>query len=302
MRRFRLKGLLALVSVFTLVAVACGEEPATSPTGGTTGTGTDTSTPAEEDLLARIQSEGVIRVATDQKYKPQSWYDAGSEEWMGFDVDVANEIAARLGVEAEINHQEWDLITAGSWLDRWDISVGSMTVTEDRLELFEFSPAYYFTPASVAVHESNTTISDLTTDLDGKKVCVGSSTTYESYLKGELVIPGYTIENVIDSPEIVTYGTDTDALDNLALGDGARCDAVITATPTVAQFVDDGGPVKLVGDPLYGEPLAMAFDKASPIDNASLVAEVTQIVEDMHADGTLSELSLKWYGIDISVA
>jgi polar amino acid transport system substrate-binding protein len=58
--------------------------------------------------------------------------------------------------------------------------------------------------------------------------------------------------------------------------------------------------VKNVGDPLYGEPLAVAFDKKSPVDNASLVEEVSQIVEDMHADGTLTALSEKWYGEDIT--
>jgi len=55
-----------------------------------------------------------------------------------------------------------------------------------------------------------------------------------------------------------------------------------------------------VGDPLYGEPLAIAFDKASPIDNASLVDAVSAIIDEMHADGTLTALSMKWYGEDIT--
>ncbi len=105
---------------------------------------------------------------------------------------------------------------------------------------------------------------------------------------------------MIDDPQIITYATDTDALDNLALGDGVRCDAAMTATPTIDQFIADGGTVKNVGDPLYGEPLAIAFDKSSPIDNASLVEAVSAIIEEMHADGTLTELSMKWYGEDIT--
>ena len=105
---------------------------------------------------------------------------------------------------------------------------------------------------------------------------------------------------MIDDPQIITYATDTDALDNLALGDGVRCDAAMTATPTIDQFIADGGTVKDVGDPLYGEPLAIAFDKSSPIDNASLVAAVSAIIDEMHADGTLTDLSMKWYGEDIT--
>lgn len=298
MPKFRMRSVVALVAAFAIVGAACSDEPSSSTP---TDTGTDTTSPsAEQDLLARIQADGVIRVATDQKYKPQSWYDTKTGEWMGFDVEVAQEVAARLGVDAEINHQEWAQVTAGSWNDRWDMNVGSMTVTKERSELFAFTPAYYYTPASIAVHADNTSIQDLTTDLDGKKICVGESTTYELYLRGVLNIPGYEFKSEIDDPQIQTYTTDTDALDQLALGDGARCDAAMTATPTIDQYVADGGPIKNVGEPLYGEPLAIAFDLNSPIDNASLVDEVSSIIEDMHADGTLTELSMKYYGEDIT--
>jgi polar amino acid transport system substrate-binding protein len=294
MRNSKLWLFVVMLAVFALVAAACGDEPATS-------SGSDTTGPAaEQDLLARIQADGVIRVATDQKYKPQSWYDEKSGEWKGFDVEVAQEVAKRLGVTAEIAHQEWELVTAGSWNDRWDMNVGSMTVTKERSSIFSFTPAYYYTPASIAVHSDNTSIQDLTTDLDGKKICVGTSTTYESFLNQQLNIPGYTFDYVIDDPQVISYATDTDALDNLALGDGARCDAAMTALPTIESYIADGGPVKVVGDPLYGEPLAIAFDKASPIDNASLVEAVSAIIDEMHSDGTLSALSMKWYGEDIT--
>ena len=155
--------------------------------------------------------------------------------------------------------------------------------------------------ATSKIHRpDNSSITDLSTDLDGKKICVGQATTYELYLRGELNIPGYTFESEIDDPQILTYSTDTDALDQLALGDGVRCDAAMTATPTIDQYVSDGGPIKGVGDALYGEPLAIAFDLNSPIDNASLVEEVSGIIDEMHADGTLTELSIKYYGEDIT--
>lgn len=299
MRKSKLRMFAVVLAVFALVAAACGDEPEPSSSGG----GSDATSPAaEQDLLARIQADGVIRIATDQKYKPQSWYDTKTGEWKGFDVEVAQEVAKRLGVTAEIAHQEWDLVTAGSWNDRWDMNVGSMTVTVERDTLFSFTPAYYYTPASIAVNTENTSIQDLSTDLDGKKICVGSSTTYEAYLEQQLNIPGYSFDYVIDDPQIITYATDTDSLDNLALGDGARCDAAMTATPTIDQYISDGGSVKVVGDPLYGEPLAIAFDKSSPIDNTSLIDAVSAIIQEMHDDGTLSALSMKWYGEDITQA
>ena len=102
MRNSKLRQFALLLAVFAMVAAACGDEPS-APSGG----GSDTTSPAaEQDLLARIQADGVIRVATDQKYKPQSWFDTKAKEWKGFDVEVAQEVASRLGVTAEIAHQE----------------------------------------------------------------------------------------------------------------------------------------------------------------------------------------------------
>jgi polar amino acid transport system substrate-binding protein len=293
MRRVRVHRLLVVLAVLGVVAAACSEEPSSA--------GDSTSSATADDLLSRVQQEGVIRVATDQKYKPQSWYDVKTDEWKGFDVEVATEVANRLGVDVDIQHHDWETdVTAGSWNDRYDMNVGSMTVTKERTNEFDFTPAYYYTPASIAIHADNTTIQDLETDLDGKKVCVGAGTTYEQYLNKKLAIPGYSFDFVIDDAQVVGFTTDTDALDALALGDGVRCDAAMTATPTIDQYITDGGPVKNVGGPLYGEPLAIAFDKNSPIDNASLVTEVSRIIDDMHNDGTLTALSMKWYGEDIT--
>jgi polar amino acid transport system substrate-binding protein len=309
MHRGRLLLGAVAVSTFALVATACASNNGGSGGGGTTqppGGNTvcasvDTS---GSDALARICKQGAIRIATDQKYKPQSWYDAKSGEWKGFDVEVAREVASRLGVNADINHQDWEVITAGSWNDRWDLSVGSMTDTVAREKLFDFTPAYYFTPAGFAVNKTNTSIQDVNTDLNGKKICVGVSTTYEDYLKGDLVLGkgAPPFQFIVDNPDIVTYNTDTDALDQLALGDGIRCDAAMTATPTIDAYIKDGGAVKPVGDPVYYEPLCMALDKNDPVDNASLVQAVSKIVDDMHADGTLSNLSMKWYGTDLTTA
>ena len=175
-----------------------------------------------------------------------------------------------------------------------------MTITPDRAEVLYFTPAYYYTPAAAAVHESNTDITNLETDLDGKRVGVGTATTYEQYLEGSLDISG-DFEYLVDDPQVQTYDTDSLAIQDLALGDGVRLDAAMSALTTLEEAKDKGTPIKIVGDPLYYEPLAVAIDKESPANPKPLVKEVSKIVEEMHKDGTLTELSEKWYdGIDLT--
>jgi polar amino acid transport system substrate-binding protein len=307
MRNVRTRAALAGVAVFAMIGVACASNSSTTSAqdSGTTSSGVcATADTSSGDALAKVCSDGTLRVATDPKYKPQSWYDVKDQTWNGFDVDVANEIAKRLGVGIDIQPQKWGVITAGSWNDRWDVSVGSMTDTIDREKLFYFTPAYYYTPAAMSVYSDNSTITG-PADLTGKTVCVGVATTYQDYVNGTLKLgsgaPPFDFQ--IHGANLQTYDTDTDALDNLALGDGVRCDAAISAQQTIQAFIDDGGAIKIVGEPLYYEPLSIAFDKNDPIDSQSLSDAVSNIVDDMHADGTLSELSKKWYdGVDWTVS
>ena len=297
---------LAGLAVLAVIGAACASNSSTSSAQGAgTSSGLCASIDTSAaDALANVCSSGTLRVATDAKYAPQSSFNVQTGQWQGFDVDVANEIASRLGVTPELQDQKWGVITAGSWNDRWDVSVGSMTDTIDREKLFYFTPAYYYTPAAISVSTDNTSITG-PADLTGKTVCVGVSTTYQDYVQGTLKLgagaPPFDFQ--IHGANLQTYTTDTDALDNLALGDGVRCDAAISAQQTIQAYIDDGGKVKLVGDPLYYEPLSVAFDKNDPSDAQSLSEAVGNIIDDMHADGTLSALSKKWYnGVDWTVS
>jgi polar amino acid transport system substrate-binding protein len=274
------------LTVVAILAAACG--------GGGGGT--------NEDLLAKVLADGVIVVSTDPAYPPQSELNPATNEYEGFDIDVATEIARRLGVEVQWQTPAWEAITSGNWNDRWEMSVGSMTVTEERAEVLYFANAYYYTPASVAVNADNTTISDLDTDLDGKRIGVCGGCTYDLFLQKTLRIPGYTFDFVIDDAVIVTYDTDSTALADLAIGDGVRLDAAISAKPTIQEAIDSGAPIKLAGDPVFYEPLAPAFDKSSTLDGRSLVDRVNEIIAEMHADGTLTAFSMKWYHEDLTKA
>ena len=184
----------------------------------------------------------MLTVSTDPAYPPQSKYLPKEDKYVGFDIDVATEIANRLGVDIAWETPSWDVITAGSWNGRWDMSVGSMTPTNDRQEVLDFTEPYYYTPAVALVHEDNTSVSDLTTDLDGTIVGVCSGCTYEQFLDKSLDIKGFTFDFVIDDATIKGYDTDTTALQDLALGDGTRLDAAMTSLDRGAGLRRRGQP------------------------------------------------------------
>jgi polar amino acid transport system substrate-binding protein len=295
---------LSLLATVAIVLAGCGGDSNDS-SGSTSSPASDnsvcTKTSATGDLLAEVCDKGTITVSTDPAYPPQSSYDAKNGEYEGFDIDTATEIANRLGVDVAWEAPSWDVITAGGWNDRWQMSVGSMTPTNDRQKVLDFTEPYYYTPAVVVVNEANTDITDLSTDLDGKKIGVCSGCTYEQFLDKTLKIKGYQFDFIIDNPDIHGYDTDTTALQDLALGDGTRLDAVITSLTTAQGYIDAGNPVKIVGDPVFYEPLSVAFDKNAPKDPTSLYQAVNAIVKQMHADGTLTQLSKKWYnGTDLT--
>ena len=291
MNRKRNTGKLASLTVAVaalLVVAACGGGGSAGGGGGGGG----------GDLLQEVKDRGTLRVSTDPAYPPQS-FQSNTGDFKGFDIDVTEEIAKRMGVEVEWMTPSWEVITAGSWNGRWDLSVGSMTITPERAKVLHFSPAYYYTPAAAAVHEDNTDITDLKTDLDGKRIGVCAACTYEFYLDRSLNIPG-DYEFVVDDPQIQTYDTDSSAIQDLALGDGVRLDAAMSSLTTLQEAQDSGTPIKIVGDPLYYEPLAAAIDKEATADPKPLLDEVSKIIKEMHEDGTLTELSKKWYDIDLT--
>jgi polar amino acid transport system substrate-binding protein len=255
------------------------------------------ATPITGGLLDKIMTAGKIIVSTDPAYPPQSKQKPdGSYE--GFDIDVAAALAERLGVELEWATPPWEVITAGSWAGRWDISVGSMTILPERLEVLDFTVPYYFTPAQMAA----STESGITTleGLAGKTVCVGESTTYLLWLQGTLDF-GPTGGRPDPPPAGViatTLPTDRDCALQWQQG-RFDFDGWLSSDTTVQLAIDDGLPLVKVGDPVYSEPLAVAADKSGP-DPSDLLAILSETITEMHADGTLSQLSIQWFGSDIT--
>jgi polar amino acid transport system substrate-binding protein len=249
-----------------------------------------------DDLLGKVKSAGKIVMSTDPEYPPQSALaaDGGYE---GFDIDVGTEIAKRLGVDIEFETPSWDAITAGSWSGRWDFSVGSMTITSPRQEVIAFSNPYYYTPAQMAVlPDSGITSLD---GLAGKVICVGSATTYQDWIEGTLDFG--TESPQTKAPEGSTATTLTSDRNCAEAWQSGRrdFDGWLSSSTTVQGAIDEGMSVAKVGDPVFNEPLAVAFDKTGA-DPASMVTEVNKILDEMRSDGTLKTLSEKWFGEDLT--
>lgn len=270
------------------------------------------------DLLDAITKRGYILVSTDPNYAPQSFLNTEgarpaetkcpsdaltTAEMQGFDVDVAKAIGEALGVETCFATPSWDAITAGSWADKWDVSVGSMTVTTARQKILDFSVPYYYTPAVVAVAaDSGITSLD---GLAGQAVCVGAATTYESWLNGDMEGLGLPEASIYaQAPEgvtVVPLETDQECAQAIAAG---RTDfvAYVTSETVVDANIAEGMPVIKLDGAVYSEDLAAAFDKGSTLDTASLRAKVDEVFTAMHNDGRLTALSMQWFEMDLTAA
>ncbi|MEW5960389.1 MAG: transporter substrate-binding domain-containing protein [Chloroflexota bacterium] len=254
--------------------------------------------PATEDLLDRVLAANKLIVATDPVYPPQSFLNERGE-LDGFDVNVAQEVARRLEVELEFVTPEWDQVIRGNWLGQWDLSISSMAPTQTRSEFLWFTDPYYYTPAAFAVHKDNVTIKQ-PGDLAGKTIGVVAASTYQAYLEGNLSLIGEQV--LYDSPRgisVTSYSTDVDAFRDLALGDGVRLNAVMSAQPTIQKAIERDAPLRYVGAPAFYEPLVFALDKSRGSSD-KMLARLNAILAEMHADGSLTELSLKWYGTDLT--
>jgi polar amino acid transport system substrate-binding protein len=257
----------------------------------------EAAAPIPGGLLDKVLQAGTIKMSTDPQYPPQSELTAEGD-YQGFDIDVGTEIAKRLGVEIAFETPSWDVLTAGSWGGRWDFSVGSMTITAPRQKVLDFTDPYYYTPAQMAVRaDSGITTLD---GLAGKTICVAIATTYLDWLGGTLDFGTESPQTT--PPEGATATTlDTDRLCAEAWKAGRTdFDGWLSSSSTVQDAIDDGLPVVAVGDPVFFEPLAVAFDKSGP-DASDMVTKVNEILAEMHADGTLKAMSEKWFGKDLTV-
>jgi polar amino acid transport system substrate-binding protein len=295
---------LAVLPIAMLVLTACqgggGDgSPAEESSAASGGSGGSVCDSSPEGMLADICEAGVLRVATDPAYPPQSeLLPDGTFE--GFDIDVANEIGERLGVEVQFETPNFDEVVAGSWADRFDISVGSVTITEEREGVLGFTQPYYYTPAQMLATEASG-ITDLE-GLAGMTVCVGEATTYQYWLEGTLTLAGGAPEpsEPPEGVQVTTFSTDTECADSVASGREDFEGWLTSSTTAAAALAADAAFVE-VGDPVFYEPLAVAVDLAAE-GHEPLLEELDRIIGEMHEDGTLSGFSETWFdGLDLTV-
>jgi polar amino acid transport system substrate-binding protein len=310
-----IRGRVALLVAGTLLVSACSSAatslPSSAPSAAPPSTAASAAasasaapsasaalaTPIAAGLLDKVLKAGVLTVSTDPNYAPQS-VQKPDGTYEGFDIDVATEVAKRLGVSVKFVTPDWSIITAGSWSGRWDASVGSMTITADRQKVLDFSPPYYFTPAQMtaSVASGITTIDGLA----GKSICAGAATTYLDWLSGKKLDFGTLSPTTSPPAGIKTVSLKTDALCPQTWKAGRNdFQGWLSSSTTVDGAIKAGLPVVKVGNPVYFEPLAVSVDKSGPND-ADFVAKLTQIVNDMHTDGTLTTFSQKWFGADLT--
>lgn len=232
---------------------------------------------AYANSLKRVKKAEEISFAMSGAYPPFNYYN-DKNELVGFDVDVAAEIADRLGVEPKYVTTSWAGITEGLRAKRYDAILGSMAITPERLKVVNFSIPYYFSGAQLIVRKG----SDIQKpkEIKGKTVGIATGTTFREDAKKL-------------GANVRLYDGDNQTMMELLNG---RIDGVISDRVVGLNFKRKGYDVKLAGNLLRKEDIAVALRK----EDDSLLVKINMILLNMHQDGTLAEISQKWFGTDIT--
>lgn len=237
-------------------------------------------TAASKNLLTTIKSEGKIQIGTEGTYAPYTFHDK-SGKLTGFDVEIAKEVAKRLGVKPEFVETKWDGMFAGLDAKRFDMIVNQVGVNPDRQKKYDFSNSYIVSKAVLIVSSSNTTIKKFS-DLKGKKSAQSLTSDLAKIAKnnGAVLQPVDSFNQAIDL--ILSKRVDAAVNDSLSFLDLKK------QKPGIA--------IKVVDQKSDAQPNAIMFNKG----NKELVTAVNKALADMKSDGTYSKISNKWFGTDVS--
>lgn len=230
---------------------------------------------------------GTIRVATTGQYFPFSYMEG--EEVVGFDIDVWEEIGSRLGMDIEWTTTSFDGMFGMLDSGKVDAIASQIAITEERSEKYAFSEIYAYTPYKICVSGDNTDINSLK-DLEGKSMSLPASCSSMEFLKR--VDPEEKIER-----KVYDFAAGGDIYKDTELG---RVVAITHSIVNFDQAIEQGNyNLKLVGDILFQEENAFPFAKEG---SEELLEKVNAVIAEMHEDGTLTELSEKWFGFDSTKA
>jgi L-cystine transport system substrate-binding protein len=234
----------------------------------------------KQTLLEVIKQRGTIKVGTEGTYPPFS-YKNEKGELTGFDVDVINEVSKRIGVKAEFVPTEWKAMFTGLDSERFDVIANQVGITEARKPKYDFSDPYTVSGSQIIVHKDTTGINSLE-DLKGKKVGVSQGSNYEE-------------KAVKAGAVIVHYPGSNEILADLA---AKRIDAALNDRLFVSEYLmkNPNKNLQAAGKTFDTETVGFAFRKGSP----ELVEAFNKALKDMQTDGTFKQISMKWFGEDVS--
>lgn len=263
-----------------MFVAACGNDSNTdtskNSSAGTNGGNTATA----QNSLEAVKASGKLRIGTEGTYAPFTYHDA-SGKLTGFDVEIAEEVAKRLGVEPEFFETQWDGIFAGMDAKRFDVIFNEVSINEDRKVKYDFSEPYIVSKAVLIVSENNEDIKTFA-DLKGKKA--GQSLTSN--------LSDIAREN---GAEIVATDGFNQAMDLLTSG---RIDATVNDGLSYLDLKKQKPDVKIkvVDEIPDGSQSAAVFLKG----NDELVKAVSDAIVEMKSDGTYLKISEKYFGADVS--
>ncbi|MFT9848282.1 ABC transporter substrate-binding protein [Aneurinibacillus sp. REN35] len=231
-------------------------------------------------------TEGKLTFALSGMAKPYNYTDKDNT-LVGFDVDIANEVAKRLGLEPMPVQTTWGSILQGLKAGKYDAIIGGMSITEERAKQVDFSQPYFLSQAAIFVNEKNSSGINTKEDLQGRVVGVVTASTYKDFAQ-ELVGPNGKVRE---------YETDIFALQELK--NEGRVDAVITDLGVGQHAIQESNiPVKAVGQPVYVDKCGIPVQKG----NKELLEAVNKALREMEADGTYLKISKKWFNRDMLAA
>lgn len=270
-----------LLFTFVLLLAGCGgaqneENAAEQPKNTETEENTATN---ENDLLAKVKSEGKLLIGTEGVYPPFTFHD-DKGELTGFDVEIAKEVAKRLGVEPEFMETQWDAMFAGLDAKRFDMVANQVGIREDRLEKYDFSDPYITSAAVLLVREDNNDIKSFE-DIKGLKSAQTLTSNYGDLARkygAEIV----GIEGFNQAAELLNSG---------------RVDATINDKIAFLDYKKQkpDSKIKIAATSEDASQSGLLFRKGSE----TLVEEVNKALNAMIEDGTYLEISEKWFGADV---
>ena len=276
------KSILSAVCAAVLMLAGCGSSDSseTESTSAQTG-GASTAETGEDDSLQKVLDNGKLVLGLDATFKPMGYTDE-NDEVVGFDIDVAKEVCSRMGVELETYGVNWDTKEVDLDTGTIDCIWNGLSVSEERQQVMLMSDPYRKNKM-VFVVNSDSDIDSLD-DLNGKTVSVQNGSTAQKTLLASDVAAGITVSEL---------ATNVEALNQLELG---MCDAAFLDSVVADYEINSGRAFKILDEGLYEEDYAIGFR----LGDQALCDRVNEILKEMKDDGTLGEISTKWFGSDVT--